>query len=130
MGNTGLFHSALLISSGAVLGALLRWGLGLWLNPLFSWFSFGTLAANYLGCFIIGMLMALIWQFPQLDPQWRLFLITGFLGSLTTFSALSAEVTEFFFRQRWTEGFGVLFLHLCGGLLFTWFGALWVRWLS
>lgn len=111
-----------LIGGGAVLGALLRWGIGLWLNPLFSALAFGTLIANLLGCFIIGALLALFWQFPQISAEWRLFLVTGFLGSLTTFSSFSAEVVELFFHDKWLNGLGVLAVHLVGCLTMTTLG--------
>lgn len=85
-------QALLFISCGAILGASLRWTIGLLFNPLFSSFAFGTLIANLLGCLIIGVLLGIFWQFPQISSEWRLFLITGFLGSLTTFSS-------FFFRS-------------------------------
>lgn len=125
-----VWQSALLIGGGAALGALMRWGLGLWLNPLFAALSFGTLIANWLGCFLIGIFTALIWQFPQLPSEWRLFVITGFLGSLTTFSAFSAEVIENFFNGQWTNGVLLIALHLVGSLAFTLFGICCVRGLS
>ena len=114
-----IWQSAGLIGIGAALGALLRWGLALWLNPLFAAFAFGTLVANYLGCFIIGILTALIWQFPQISYEWRLFLITGFLGSLTTFSSFTAEVVEKLFIGQWLNGLEIIFLHLFGCIGFT-----------
>lgn len=125
-----VWQSALLISSGAAVGALMRWGLGLWLNPLFVTLSFGTLVANWLGCFLIGIITALIWQFPQIPPEWRLFVVTGFLGSLTTFSAFSTEVVENFFSGQWANGVLLIALHLIGSLAFTLFGIGCVRGLS
>jgi len=84
------------VSLGAALGALLRWGLSASLNHLFPALPPGTLVANLIGGYLIGLAMALLVhspQFtPQLAPEWRLFIITGFLGGLTTFSSLSAEV--------------------------------------
>ncbi|MDY4281119.1 MAG: fluoride efflux transporter CrcB [[Pasteurella] mairii] len=121
-----IWQSVGLIASGAAMGATLRWGLGLWLNPIFSTLAFGTLIANYLGCLIIGILTALFWQFPAISNEWRLFLVMGFLGSLTTFSSFSAEVVENFLQDKWLLGFGVVALHLLGCLLFTALGiALW-----
>ncbi len=114
-----IWQSAGLIGIGAALGALLRWGLALWLNPLFAAFAFGTLVANYLGCFIIGIVTALIWQFPQISHEWRLFLITGFLGSLTTFSSFTAEVVEKLFNGQWLNGLEIIFFHLFGCIGFT-----------
>lgn len=125
-----MWQSLILISSGAALGASLRWGMGLVLNPLFAAFSFGTLIANYLGCFIIGLVMAMIWQHPQFNGEWRLFMITGFLGSLTTFSSFSAEVMENFIQQKWLIGLGIMSAHLFGCLIFTGIGVLITRWLN
>lgn len=123
-------NALLCVSAGAVVGASLRWGIGLWLNPLFSAFAFGTLIANLLGCFIIGVLFALFWQFPYVSQAWKLFLVTGFLGSLTTFSSFSAEVVELFFNDKWLNGLGVLALHLFGCLSMTALGILCYRALS
>ena len=75
-----MFQSLILVSTGAAIGASLRWGLGLWLNSLFSTLAFGTLVANFIGCFLMGILVAAFWLFPQFSPEWRLFLVTGFLG--------------------------------------------------
>ncbi|MDY4594961.1 MAG: fluoride efflux transporter CrcB [[Pasteurella] aerogenes] len=125
-----IWQSVGLIAGGAAIGATLRWGLGLWLNPFFSVLSFGTLIANYLGCFIIGILLAIFWQFPTIPAEWRLFLVTGFLGSLTTFSSFSAEVVENFLQDKWLFGFGVVALHLLGCLLFTALGVVLWRFCS
>ena len=95
-----ILSTLLFISSGAALGACLRWGLSVVLNPLFAAFSFGTLIANYAGCFIIGALFALFWFFPQISEEWKLFLVTGFLGSLTTFSSFSIEVVNNLFNGK------------------------------
>lgn len=124
------WQSVGLIAGGAAIGATLRWGLGLWLNPFFSVLSFGTLIANYLGCFIIGILLAIFWQFPTIPAEWRLFLVTGFLGSLTTFSSFSAEVVENFLQDKWLFGFGIVALHLLGCLLFTALGVVLWRFCS
>ncbi|MDY2795830.1 fluoride efflux transporter CrcB [[Pasteurella] aerogenes] len=125
-----IWQSVGLIAGGAAIGATLRWGLGLWLNPFFSVLSFGTLIANYLGCFIIGILLAIFWQFPTIPAEWRLFLVTGFLGSLTTFSSFSAEVVENFLQDKWLFGFGIVALHLLGCLLFTALGVVLWRFCS
>lgn len=115
------------ISVGAVLGALGRWGLGLWLNPLLSGIALGTLFANLLGCFFIGVLMAIFWQFPQINELWKPFLITGFLGAFTTFSSFSAEVIELLMSDKWLNGLAVIFAHLVGGLVCTSLGVLIIR---
>lgn len=124
-----IWQSLVLISSGAALGASLRWGLGLLMNPLFTVLSFGTLVANYLGCFIIGILTALIWQFPYISQEWRLFLITGFLGSLTTFSSFSVEIVEKLFNGQWSNGAAIILLHVVGCLAVTVLGICCVKWL-
>lgn len=110
--------SVLAISLGASLGALLRWGLGLWLSPgaLLPW---GTLAANLLGGYLVGLTIAVFQALPQLDPVWRLALVTGFLGALTTFSSFSAEVVGMLAQQRYLLAFGTAALHLFGSLLLT-----------
>ena len=99
-------------------------------ESVFSVLSFGTLIANYLGCFIIGILLAIFWQFPTIPAEWRLFLVTGFLGSLTTFSSFSAEVVENFLQDKWLFGFGIVALHLLGCLLFTALGVVLWRFCS
>lgn len=104
----------LLISLGAVMGALLRWGIGLLLNPLFSSVAFGTLIANWLGCFLIGIAMGL-----SLGDKQKLLFITGFLGSFTTFSSFSAELSEKLLVGKYSEAAFTLGLHLLGGVLLT-----------
>ncbi len=88
--STGL--SVLSIGIGAAFGANLRWLLGLAMNAWFPRLPMGTLAANLLGAFLIGMAIALFSAWPGLSQYWRLFFITGFLGALTTFSTFSAEI--------------------------------------
>lgn len=126
-----MWQSILLVSGGAALGASARWALGLWLNPLFGHLAFGTLIANYTGCFIIGVCFAFFWQFPQLSAAVKLFIITGFLGSLTTFSSFSAEVVENFLQGKIAWAFGIMSLHLLGCFAFTFSGifltALWLK---
>ena len=125
-----MFQSLILVSTGAAIGASLRWGLGLWLNSLFSTLAFGTLAANFIGCFLMGILVAVFWLFPQFSPEWRLFLVTGFLGALTTFSSFSGEVVELFFKEEWVNGLFVLVSHLVGCLIFTVLGIYFFRLIS
>lgn len=88
-----MVQSILAISIGASIGAVIRWLLGLSLNSLFPTLPLGTLAANLIGGYLIGLAIALFAGHPGLAPEWRLFVITGFLGGLTTFSTFSAEVT-------------------------------------
>ena len=106
------------ICVGASLGALGRWGLTLWLNPL-SALPLGTLAANLIGAYLVGICIAVLQALPQLDPVWRLALVTGFLGALTTFSSFSAEVVALLGQQRYALAGGTAALHLFGSLLLT-----------
>ncbi|MFI5445169.1 fluoride efflux transporter CrcB [Polaromonas sp. UC242_47] len=110
--------SVLAICLGACIGALARWGLGLWLNPggLMPW---GTLAANLLGGYLIGVCVATFQSMPDMDPLWRLLLVTGFLGALTTFSTFSAEVIGLLQQERYAVALGTASLHLFGSLLLT-----------
>ncbi|MBK9440435.1 MAG: fluoride efflux transporter CrcB [Comamonadaceae bacterium] len=110
--------SVLAICTGACLGALLRWWLGLWLNPG-ALLPMGTLAANLIGGYLVGVAVAVFQALPQLDPAWRLAIITGFLGALTTFSSFSAEVVGMLGQQRYLLGLGTAALHLFGSLLLT-----------
>ncbi len=109
------------ICCGASLGALARWRLGLWLSPggMLPW---GTLAANWIGAYAIGVGLALLHQLPELDPAWRLALITGFLGALTTFSSFSAEIISLLQEQRYLLALGSSGLHLGGSLVLTYLG--------
>ena len=110
--------AVLAICLGASVGALSRWGLGLWLSPggLIPW---GTLAANLLGGYLIGIAIAVFQAMPQIDPVWRLLLITGFLGGLTTFSTFSAEVVTYLLEARYGMATGVALVHVMGSLLMT-----------
>ena len=110
--------SVFAICVGACAGALARWGLGLWLSPggLIPW---GTLAANLIGGYLVGVCVAVFQALPQLDPVWRLALVTGFLGALTTFSSFSAEVVGLLQQQRYALALGTAAIHLFGSLLLT-----------
>ena len=110
--------SVLAICIGACLGALARWGLALWLNPG-AVLPFGTLVANLIGGNLVGVCVAVFESLPHLDPVWRLALVTGFLGALTTFSSFSAEVVGMLGQQRYALAFGTAALHLLGSLLLT-----------
>lgn len=111
-------HAVIAICLGASAGALARWGLALWLTPggLIPW---GTLAANLIGGYLIGICLAIFQSLPQLDPVWRLMLVTGFLGGLTTFSSFSAEVVTFLMEERYGLALGTATLHVLGSLLMT-----------
>ena len=111
-------HAVIAICLGASAGALARWGLALWLTPggLIPW---GTLAANLIGGYLIGICLAIFQSLPQLDPVWRLMLVTGFLGGLTTFSSFSAEVVTFLLEDRYGLALATAALHVLGSLLMT-----------
>ena len=109
----------LAICLGACAGALVRWRLGLWLSTPGSLLPWGTLTANLVGGYLIGVAVAVFQANPHLDPAWRLALITGFLGALTTFSSFSAEVVAMLMQQRYALALGTAAVHLCGSLLLT-----------
>ena len=114
--------SVFAICVGASLGALARWGLAQWLNPAgvaVNTLPLGTLAANLIGGYLVGICVAVFQALPQLDPVWRLALVTGFLGALTTFSSFSAEVVALLQQQRYALAVGTASLHLVGSLLLT-----------
>ncbi|MHB1143814.1 MAG: fluoride efflux transporter CrcB [Thiobacillus sp.] len=112
----------LAIGIGAAIGAWLRWGLGLWLNPLFPAMPLGTLAANLTGGYFIGLVIAWFADHPGVPPEARLFLITGLLGGLTTFSTFSAEVVTAMMRGLWMTGGLIAFAHMTGSFLATGLG--------
>jgi CrcB protein len=114
-----LSYSFLAIGIGAACGAWLRWGLGLWLNPALPELPLGTLAANMIGGYLIGIAVAFFMQHPGLSPEWRLLVITGFLGGLTTFSTFSAETVTLLLRGQYLWGTGIIAAHLGGSLLMT-----------
>jgi CrcB protein len=113
----------LAICIGACFGALARWQLGLLLNPSMTLagtvLPVGTLAANLIGGYLVGICVAVFHAMPQLDPLWRLALVTGFLGALTTFSSFSAEVVTMLMQQRYALALTTAAVHLLGSLLLT-----------
>lgn len=117
-----IFNSILAICFGASLGAVLRWFLGTLLNALFSAIPLGTLAANLIGGYLIGVALAIFAHHPGLTPEWRLFVITGFLGGLTTFSTFSAEVTVLIQEGRILWAAGAISAHVIGSLVMTMLG--------
>ncbi len=115
----GLWLSALAVGAGAALGAVLRWQLGRWLHALTPDVPAGTLVANVIGGFGVGVAITLFAHRPDWPPQWRLFVITGFLGGLTTFSTFSAEVVALAQQDRWALAAGAAVAHLGGSLVAT-----------
>ncbi len=112
-------YGLLAVAAGAALGAWLRWGLGAWLNPVFPILPFGTLAANLLGGYLVGLAVGFFGHHAGLPPEWRLFAITGFLGGLTTFSTFSAEVVTLILREQLGWAFLTAAVHLFGSLSLT-----------
>ncbi len=114
--------SIIAIFIGAGLGALLRWWRGLTLNSYFPSIPPGTLAANLIGGYIIGVAVAFFASFSGLAPEWRLFVITGFCGGLTTFSTFSSELVILLQEGRSLDACGAAALHLLGSVLMTFAG--------
>jgi CrcB protein len=113
--------AVLAICIGACVGALARWQLGLHFNStgVLPW---GTLYANLIGGYLIGVCVAVFQALPDLDPLWRLLLVTGFLGALTTFSSFSAEVVHMLLASRYVSALVTASLHLLGSLICTFAG--------
>lgn len=113
---------------GASLGAIARWQLALWLNTGGTWVPLGTLAANLIGGYLIGVLVGWFSALPHIDPLWRLALVTGFLGALTTFSTFSAETVQLLQAERFGQALSLAAVHLLGSLALTWLGLRSVAW--
>jgi len=114
-----MWFSIVAIGAGAALGANLRWLLGIWLNALFPSIPPGTLATNWLGAWLIGLSIAFFAQLPHLSPEWRLFVVTGFLGALTTFSTFSAEMFTNLQAGRYLMALSGIAVHVLGSLAMT-----------
>jgi CrcB protein len=114
--------STLAVFGGAGFGALLRWWLGGWLNPVFPTIPLGTLAANLIGGLLVGVASAFFTHNTALPPEWRLLIITGFLGGLTTFSTFSLEVVTLIGRQEHWWALGTATVHLVCSLVLTGIG--------
>ena len=126
----GVLAGFLAVGAGAMLGAWARWRLGIALNTLVPNLPLGTLTANLAGGYMIGLAVEFFLQHASLPAEWRLFVITGFLGGLTTFSTFSAEAVELLEVQRY--GWAMLHIgsHLAGSLVMTVLGLQTVRWLT
>jgi CrcB protein len=118
------FYAFLAIGIGAASGAWLRWGLGMWLNPLFPTVPLGTLAANLLGGFLIGMAMEFLLERALLPPELRLAITTGFLGGLTTFSTFSAETVTLLLHEEYLWTLAIVLIHVIGSVTMTLLGIL------
>lgn len=112
----------LAVGAGAAAGAWLRWWLGALLNPVFPTLPLGTLGANLLGGYLMGLALAVISHFEALSPEARLLMTTGFLGGLTTFSAFSAEVTTLLARQQPGWAAALISAHVVGSVALTFAG--------
>lgn len=114
-----MLKSLIVIAVGASLGAWLRWLLGMKLNALFPTIPPGTVVANMVGGYIIGLAIAFLAASPSLIPEWRLLIITGFCGGLTTFSTFSAETVALIQEGRLLWALGSISLHVVGSLAMT-----------
>ncbi len=115
------------VGVGAALGAWLRWGLSVALNQVVPNLPLGTLAANLIGGYLVGIAVEVLVHHSVLTPEWRLFIITGFLGGLTTYSTFSAEALNLLTRQEYAWAGALIAAHLAGSLLMTLLGILTVR---
>ena len=124
-----MWKSVVAICVGASLGALLRWWLGAQLNSLFPTIPPGTLTANLVGGYIIGVAIAFFATYSAIAPEWRLVVITGFCGGLTTFSTFSAEIVTLMQQGRAVWALGAAAAHLFGSVLMTLAGIATVHWI-
>jgi len=125
-----MWKPIVVISLGAALGALLRWVLGDKLNSFFPAIPPGTLTANLIGGYVIGVAVGGFAQAPGIAPEWRLFIITGFCGGLTTFSTFSAEVVTLLQEGKMAIAMGAIAAHVMGSLLMTLAGLASWHWLQ
>lgn len=117
-----LWRSLIAVAVGGMLGCLMRWCLALFLNRYFPTIPPGTLAANLIGCYVIGVALAVFTANPALPVEWRLFVTTGFCGGLTTFSTFSAEVVILMQGGRFGWALGAIAVHVAGSLIMTFAG--------
>jgi CrcB protein len=129
-GNMTWWRSIVAVAVGGMLGCLMRWFFQLMLNRYFPTVPPGTLAANLVGGYIIGAALAVFSANPTLPVEWRLFVMTGFCGGLTTFSTFSAEVVILMQSGRVAWAMGTIAVHLIGSLLMTFAGIATVTWLK
>jgi CrcB protein len=124
-----MLKSILAICVGASLGALLRWWLGLAMNSLFPTLPPGTLAANLVGGYLVGLAIAFFATYTAIAPEWRLLVITGFCGGLTTFSTFSAELVALLQQGRAAWALVAAAAHVSGAVLATFAGIATMAWL-
>jgi CrcB protein len=117
----------LAVGGGAAMGAWLRWGLGVMLNPVFPTLPLGTLSANLIGGLLMGFAMEIITRHAIMSPEMQLLATTGFLGGLTTFSTFSAEIVTLLLRREYLWGTIAIAAHVVGSLALTILGILVVR---
>ena len=125
-----MWKPIVVVSVGGTLGCLLRWWLGMTFNALFPTIPPGTLTANLVGGYIIGIALACFSTYTSLPPEWRLFVMTGFCGGLTTFSTFSAEITVLLQQGRMLWALGAIATHVVGSILMTFAGIGTFMWLK
>jgi fluoride exporter len=118
------------VGIGAAIGAWLRWGLGSMFNPVFPTLPIGTLMANLIGGYLIGLAVAFFAGNAAVPAEWRLFIITGFLGGLTTFSTFSAEAVTLLVRAQYAWAAGLILSHLAGSIIMTLLGIATFKWMQ
>lgn len=124
-----MYYPLISIALGSILGAWLRWLIGLKLNPIFPAIPLGTVIVNFIGGFIIGFAISYFSQ-SALSPNYKLFVITGFCGALTTFSTFSAEIIALLQQGKLSYAVAAIIIHVIGSLVFTLIGMSLHQWLS
>ena len=124
-----MYYPLISIALGSILGAWLRWLIGLKLNPIFPAIPLGTVTVNFIGGFIIGFAISYFSQ-SALSPNYKLFVITGFCGALTTFSTFSAEIIALLQQGKLSYAVAAIVIHVIGSLVFTMIGMSLHQWLS
>lgn len=122
-----LLPSFIAVGLGAALGAWIRWGLTAWLNPLNTQLPLGTLGSNLIGGYGVGLAIGWFAMHPGVSPEWRLFVITGLLGGLTTFSTFSAEIVQLLGRQQFTWALATVAANTLGSFVMTVAGTMTVQ---
>jgi fluoride exporter len=121
------FASWIAVGGGAAVGAWLRWGLNIVLNPVFPTVPLGTLASNLIAGFLMGIAMELVTRNVSMPPEMRLLMTTGFLGGLSTFSAFSAEIVTLLSHKEYLWGALAISAHVAGSVVLTILGIYFIR---